>query len=185
MHRPTSGPATNHPLPSQRSEVALSGISTSNLLRRASMPTDSLQLYHPLSLQSLPHSGSGTIGTDPYLYHTSSSRRYDLESAYVGGRSSSVVGNYRRHSGGAGTASFTFPTPASRSVYNPQHQPGYSVADHYNTTYVSSHEEPLAGYGFYSQQQHQQHFSGGHQYRRTPTPTSASESDHDSASDAA
>lgn len=171
VHRPTSGPATTHPLPSQRSGVAHSGVSTGTLLRRASMPTDSLQLYHPLSLQSLPHSGSGTIGTDPY--YTSSSQRNVLENGYVGGRSSSVMGSYGQHSGGTGAAGYTFPTPASMST---QHQPGYSMANQHNPTYMSSHG-PLAGgggHGYYSQQQHQQYYSGGHQDRSTPTPSSGS-----------
>ena len=170
MHRPTSGPATTHPLPSQRSGVAHSGVSTGTLLRRASMPTDSLQLYHPLSLQSLPHSGSGTIGTDPY--YTPSSQRNVLENGYVSGRSSSVIGNYSQHSGGTGATGYTFPTPASMSTQ--QQQSGYSMGSQHNPTYLSSHGPLPAGgsHGYYTQQQ--QYFPGGHQDRSTPTPSSGS-----------
>ena len=180
VHRPTyaSSPATTHTLPSQCSGVAHSGVSTGTLLRRASMPTDSLQLYHPLSLQSLPHSGSDTIGTDPY--YTFSSQRKVLENGYVGERSSPVMGNYGRgqHSGETGAAGYTFPTPVSMSTH---HQPGYSMANHHNPTYTSSHG-PLAGsggHGYHSQQQHQQYFSESHQDRSTPTPSSGSGSGND------
>ncbi|KAH9012963.1 hypothetical protein EDB83DRAFT_1017591 [Lactarius deliciosus] len=169
VHRPSSGPATTHPLPSQRSGVAHSGVSTGTLLRRASMPTDSLQLYHPLSLQSIPHSGSGPIGSDPY--YTPSSQRNVLENGYGSGRSSSVMGNYPQQ-GGTG-AGYTFPTPASMSTH---HQPGYSINNQHNPTYMSSHG-PVpggGGHGYYTQQQHQQYFSGSHQDRGTPTPSSGS-----------
>ncbi|KIL67926.1 hypothetical protein M378DRAFT_159156 [Amanita muscaria Koide BX008] len=52
-HRTASGPTTTAPFPP-------SGRGLSNLLdpmgRRASMPADTLQLYHPMTLQSLPNS---------------------------------------------------------------------------------------------------------------------------------
>jgi len=164
VHRPSSGPATTHPLPSQR--ATHSGVSTSTLLRRASMPTDSLQLYHPLSLQSISHTGSGPIGSEPY--YTPSSQRNILENGYGGGRSS-MIGNYTQHSGGTG-AGYTFPTPASISSH------GYAMGNQHSPSYVSSHG-PLSssgGHGYYNQQQHQQYFPGSHQDRGTPTPSSGS-----------
>ncbi|KDQ62248.1 hypothetical protein JAAARDRAFT_453085 [Jaapia argillacea MUCL 33604] len=64
--RAASNPSTSHPY-----STARSGSSTSALMqaggRRASVPTDSLQLYHPMSLQSLP-----ATHTSDYL--TSSAR---------------------------------------------------------------------------------------------------------------
>ncbi|KAJ7725351.1 hypothetical protein B0H16DRAFT_281865 [Mycena metata] len=52
-HRAASGPTTNAPYPPQGGRSAsLGGILDA---RRASLPTDSLQLYHPMTLQSLPH----------------------------------------------------------------------------------------------------------------------------------
>jgi hypothetical protein len=96
-----SGPATTHPLPSQRGH---SGVSTSTLIRRASMPTDSLQLYHPLSLQSISHTGSGPLSADPY--YAPSNQRNVLENGYGGGRSS-MLGNYTQQSGGASVATLS------------------------------------------------------------------------------
>ncbi|KAI0259787.1 hypothetical protein BC834DRAFT_595670 [Gloeopeniophorella convolvens] len=172
VHRPSSGPATTHPLPSQRSGATHSGVSTSTLLRRASMPTDSLQLYHPLSLQSISHSSSGSINSDPY-YPSSSQRSLLLENGY-GGRSSSMMGSYAPHSGGTGSG-YTFPTPTSISSHQ---QPVYGVGNQHSSSYMSSHG-PLSGnsgHGYYPQQhqQHQQYLSGTHQDRGTPTPSSGS-----------
>jgi hypothetical protein len=166
VHRPSTGPATTHPLPSQRGATH-SGVSTGTLLRRASMPTDSLQLYHPLSLQSISHTGSGPIGSDPY--YAPSTQRSVLENGYGGGRSTSMIGNYAQHSGGAG-AGYTFPTPASISSH------GYAMGNQHAPSYMSSHGpmSSSSGHGYYTQQQHQQYFSGSHQDRGTPTPSSGS-----------
>ncbi|KAH9969454.1 hypothetical protein BC827DRAFT_1159997 [Russula dissimulans] len=168
VHRPSSGPATTHPLPSQRSGVTHSGVSTGTLLRRASMPTDSLQLYHPLSLQSISHTGSGPLSSDPY--YAPSSQRSAIENGYSGGRSSSLLGNYTQQSGGAGTG-YTFPTPASMSSH---HQPEYAMGNQHPPSYISS-QGPLpgsGGHGYYTQQH--QYFSGSHQDRGTSTPSSGS-----------
>jgi len=170
VHRPSSGPATTHPLPSQRSGAAHSGVSTGTLLRRASMPTDSLQLYHPLSLQSISHAPSGPVSSDPY-YPPSSQRNHILENGYGGGRSSSLLGNYAQQPGGAG-AGYTFPTPASLSSH---HQPGYAMGNQHAPSYLSS-QGPLpasGGHGYYTQQQHQ-YYSGSHQDRGTSTPSNGS-----------
>ncbi|KAI0304543.1 hypothetical protein B0F90DRAFT_1667001 [Multifurca ochricompacta] len=143
VHRPSSGPATTHPLPSQRSGTTHSGVSTSTLLRRASMPTDSLQLYHPLSLQSISQSGSGPIGSDPY-YTPSSQQRNVLENGYGGGgRSSSMMGHYTQHSGGA-SAGYTFPTPGSIPSH---HQSGYALGNQHTPSYLSSHGSLPGGGG--------------------------------------
>ncbi|KAI9456146.1 hypothetical protein F5148DRAFT_1277150 [Russula earlei] len=171
VHRPSSGPATTHPLPSQRSGATHSGVSTGTLLRRASMPTDSLQLYHPLSLQSISHAGSGPLSSDPY--YPPSSQRSALENGYGGGRSSSMLGNYAQQSGGAG-AGYTFPTPASMSSHH--HQPEYAIGNQHAPSYISS-QGPLPGsgsHGYYTHTQQHQYFSGGHQDRGTSTPSSGS-----------
>ncbi|KAN0123277.1 hypothetical protein V8E52_002609 [Russula decolorans] len=165
VHRPSSGPATTHPLPSQRSH---SGVSTGTLLRRASMPTDSLQLYHPLSLQSISHAGSGPLSADPYYPPTN--QRNALENGYGGGRSS-MLGSYTQQSGGA-SGGYTFPTPASMSSH---HQPGYAMGNQHTSSYISSQGSlPGSGsHGYYPQQQHQ-YFSGSHQDRGTSTPSAGS-----------
>ncbi|EPQ54713.1 hypothetical protein GLOTRDRAFT_139231 [Gloeophyllum trabeum ATCC 11539] len=50
--RAASNPSTTSPYPASRPSTSSAAILQNG--RRASMPTDSLQLYHPLSLQSLP-----------------------------------------------------------------------------------------------------------------------------------
>jgi hypothetical protein len=137
------------------------------------MPTDSLQLYHPLSLQSISHTGSGPLSSDPY--YPASGQRNALENGYSGGRSSSLLGNYTHQSGGAG-AGYTFPTPASVSSH---HQLAMGN-QHTTPSYISS-QGPLqgsGGHGYYTQpqQQQQQHqyYSGSHQDRGTSTQSSGS-----------
>ncbi|KAJ7242873.1 hypothetical protein B0H12DRAFT_958635, partial [Mycena haematopus] len=52
-HRAASGPTTTAPYPQQGGRGPLNGLMDA---RRASLPgADSLQLYHPMTLQSLPH----------------------------------------------------------------------------------------------------------------------------------
>jgi hypothetical protein len=128
------------------------------------MPTDSLQLYHPLSLQSISHAGSGPLSADPYYAPTS--QRNVLENGYGGGRSS-MLGNYTQQSGGAG-AGYTFPTPASMSSH---HQPGYAMGNQHTPSYISSQGSlPGSGsHGYYAQQH--QYFSSSHQDRGASTPS--------------
>jgi len=131
------------------------------------MPTDSLQLYHPLSLQSISHAGSGPLSADPY--YAPSNQRNVLENGYGGGRSS-MLGNYTQQSGGA-SGGYTFPTPASVSSH---HQPGYAMGNQHTPSYISSQGSLGSGsHGYYAQQQHQ-YFSGSHQDRGTSTPSAGS-----------
>lgn len=61
-HRAASGPTTTAPFPPAGRSLSSAGMLDA---RRASMPTDSLQLYHPLSLQSLPAGHSHHSGDYP------------------------------------------------------------------------------------------------------------------------
>ena len=147
MHRLSSGPTTTHPLASQRSGGTHSGVSTATLLRRASMPPDSLQLYHPLALQSISHAPSGPVSSDPY--YPPSGQRNILENGYSGGRSSSMWGNYAQQPGEP--SCYTFPTPV------------YAMGNQHAPSNISS-QGPFpggGGHGYYAQQQQQhQYFSG-------------------------
>jgi len=68
-HRAASGPTTTTPFPpSGRS--ASSGAMMDSMSRRASMPSDNLQLYQPLSLQSLPHGGHHHNTSSEYVGST-------------------------------------------------------------------------------------------------------------------
>ncbi|KAF8158237.1 hypothetical protein B0H34DRAFT_797647 [Crassisporium funariophilum] len=58
-HRAASGPTTTAPFPPTGRSTSLSGL-LDPIGRRASMPAaDALQLYHPMSLQSMPNSPNG------------------------------------------------------------------------------------------------------------------------------
>ncbi|KAF5318255.1 hypothetical protein D9611_014686 [Ephemerocybe angulata] len=62
-HRAASGPTTTAPFPPPGRSASLSGLLDNS--RRSSMPTqDSLQLYHPMSLQSMPNTPSGHHASD-------------------------------------------------------------------------------------------------------------------------
>ncbi|KAI0051078.1 hypothetical protein FA95DRAFT_1554889 [Auriscalpium vulgare] len=166
VHRPSSGPATTHPLPTQAQRLH-PGVSSSTLLRRASMPTDSLQLYHPLSLQSIPHAGGGALAAD--YYTAPGQRSVLLGSGYSQGRSQSY-GGYPAQ--GAG---YSFPTPAahhqqSSSGYLPNMQMGAHNGAYAQQQQQLSHGNG-AGQGFY-QQSH--YGAGAHQEREHNTPTPAS-----------
>ncbi|KAJ7808869.1 hypothetical protein B0H14DRAFT_3481931 [Mycena olivaceomarginata] len=67
-HRAASGPTTTAPYPPQGGRGSLNGLLDA---RRASLPgADSLQLYHPMTLQSLPHHNHGHAPHHPHhAYH--------------------------------------------------------------------------------------------------------------------
>ncbi|KAJ8080859.1 Homeobox protein tos8 [Marasmius tenuissimus] len=52
--RPSTNPTTTAPFPPTSRSASLSGLLDHPMSRRASLPADSLHLYHPLSLQSMP-----------------------------------------------------------------------------------------------------------------------------------
>ncbi|KAH9480554.1 Septation initiation network scaffold protein cdc11 [Psilocybe cubensis] len=86
-HRAASGPTTTAPFPPSGRSASLSGL-LDPMGRRASMPAaDALQLYHPMTLQSMPNSPNG--------HHHSS----DYSSRHMMGMSSS---RSTHHLGGGG-----------------------------------------------------------------------------------
>jgi hypothetical protein len=65
-HRAASGPTTTAPFPPSGRSASLSGL-LDPIGRRASMPAaDALQLYHPMTLQSMPNSPSGHHHSSDY-----------------------------------------------------------------------------------------------------------------------
>jgi hypothetical protein len=91
-HRAASGPTTTAPFPpSGRS--SLNGL-MDPIGRRASMPSaDALQLYHPMSLQSMPNSPAGH-------HHHPHSTHHDQHSKY-----NDYIGGPARHMMGPGASS--------------------------------------------------------------------------------
>lgn len=59
-HRAASGPTTTAPFPPSSRSASLSGL-LDPISRRSSMPTDTLQLYHPMTLQSMPSSHHSSL----------------------------------------------------------------------------------------------------------------------------
>ncbi|VDC04603.1 unnamed protein product [Peniophora sp. CBMAI 1063] len=112
VHRAQSNPATTTPLggpPITRAPPPQpSGLSTTALLRRASMPTDGLNLFHPMSLQSLPSSHGAS--TDPYYHPGRGPLMYASRGSYSG-----PSGPAYTVSSSGGVAGYSFPSSHSQS----------------------------------------------------------------------
>jgi hypothetical protein len=126
--------------------------------RRASMPTENLQLYHPLSLQSLPHGHHHNLSPE---YVGSTRHMLGLppvqRASYSG--PSSAGGLYVPSSASMGHSYSTAPMSAPpglapnpfhgsshQSLYSSQHHhgsvsPGYIPSPHSGSTRLSAHQE--------------------------------------------
>jgi len=157
-HRAASGPTTTTPFPPS-SRSASSGSMMDTMGRRASMPSENLQLYHPLSLQSLPHShhhnlspeyvGSTRhmLGLPPvqrasYGGHSSASSLYVPSSTNMGSSYSSTA----PMSAPPGLAPNPFHGASHPPLYSPQHHhgsvsPGYMHSPHSGSSRLSAHQE--------------------------------------------
>ena len=138
-HRAAAGPQTNLPYAHGRPSILETG-------RRASMPADSLTLYHPLSLQSLPdynslsstrhmvgmarsmsssHATVGSLssshGHHPYSLDGGSSYGHRLSYGSGGGGGSTLHPSSHVGGGGSSGAYLGVPlsAPASMSTPNP------------------------------------------------------------------
>jgi len=142
-HRAAQGPTTNSPYATQ---VGRSVLDTG---RRASMPTDSLALYHPMSLQSLPDyassstrhlvgmtrsmsSGHASVGS---LSAAAGHHPYGMESSYS--RPSLYGGSTLHPSAHAGSGSSSYlgvPLSAPASMSNPNPFLGNSQSHQYSNS---------------------------------------------------
>ncbi|KDR82632.1 hypothetical protein GALMADRAFT_220619 [Galerina marginata CBS 339.88] len=96
-HRAASGPTTTAPFPPTGRSTSLSGL-LDPIGRRASMPAaDALQLYHPMTLQSMPNSPSGHHHSSEY----GSRHMLSMSSSRSGGHHLSGLSEYGqgRHMG--------------------------------------------------------------------------------------
>ncbi|KAF9235185.1 hypothetical protein BU15DRAFT_51690 [Melanogaster broomeanus] len=103
-HRAASGPTTSAPYPPP-TRITPATTMLDPASRRASMPADGLQLYHPMSLQSIPSSnqshahsaGADYVGSNRHLLGMSqrSSHQYNGSS---GGGSNGMEFSQNRHS---------------------------------------------------------------------------------------
>ncbi|EGN98118.1 hypothetical protein SERLA73DRAFT_169172 [Serpula lacrymans var. lacrymans S7.3] len=153
-HRAASGPTTSAPYPpSARAGPVPSMLDP--IARRASIPTDSLQLYHPMSLQSIPssqghHHSSSDFGSTRHLLGIPSTRS-------------------SQHYGGGGGISSSGGLDYSQSRLGMSYVPGqghHSGSTAQSTQYLSSgvpmsappslSSNPFASHNIHGQQ-HQQH----------------------------
>ncbi|KZV76235.1 hypothetical protein PENSPDRAFT_475583 [Peniophora sp. CONT] len=188
VHRAQSNPATTTPLggpPTTRAPPPQpTGLSTTALLRRASMPTDGLNLFHPMSLQSLPSSHGAS--TDPYYHPARGQLMYASRGSYSGPSGPAYTVSSSAASGGVAGYSFPashttsyaqasgMPAPGGSSAgYAPQYagpgQPGGGALGLH-----AGHSGPA----LYAQSQHHQYAAAiprvssadGHTSQTSPSP---------------
>ncbi|PPQ66620.1 hypothetical protein CVT26_009381, partial [Gymnopilus dilepis] len=125
-HRAASGPTTTAPFPPSGRSSSLSGL-LDPIGRRASMPAaDALQLYHPMTLQSMPNTPGGA-------HHHSSS---DYGSRHMLGMSSSRSNHHMSGlseyggGGGGGRHMGLYVPTSSQGTHTSGHTPssGYSMS---------------------------------------------------------
>ncbi|KAF4617396.1 hypothetical protein D9613_006010 [Agrocybe pediades] len=112
-HRAASGPTTTAPFPPSGRSGSLSGL-LDPIGRRASMPSaDTLQLYHPMTLQSMPNSPNGhhhghhsdytsRHGQHGHIVGMSSSRSSHLGGVNDYGSSGRQMGMYQQSTNSSG-----------------------------------------------------------------------------------
>jgi len=154
-HRAASGPTTTTPFPPSGRNA-----SSANMMdRRASMPSDNLQLYHPLSLQSLPHNHHHNLSPEyvgstrhmlglPPVQRASYSGPSSTGSLYVP-TSASLAQSYSSAAPMSAPPSLA-PNPfhggSNQPLYSPQHHqgsvsPGYLPSSHSGSSRLSAHQE--------------------------------------------
>ncbi|KII86569.1 hypothetical protein PLICRDRAFT_30848 [Plicaturopsis crispa FD-325 SS-3] len=164
-HRPSSGPTTSAPYPPSVRQSALSlsassvgaGMGAGDMYaapRRASMPVDSLQLYHPASLQSAHGSLHGGLGGGGG--YDSGARSYDPSTRVRGGLySSGRMGSlrtstaHRQYFPDIMSAPPTAPTNNPFSTHHLQHGTGQMQQQHQHNT---GHGQQQQGYAQQQQQ---------------------------------
>jgi len=157
-HRAASGPTTTTPFPPS-SRSASSGGMVEPISRRASMPSENLQLYHPLSLQSLPHGHHHNNLSPEYVGSTrhmlnvqrasysgpsGTGTMYVPSSTGIGQSYSSAAGM----SGPPGLGGHSYHGASHPSVYSQHHHhhhgsvsPGYMHSPHSGSTRLPAHQE--------------------------------------------
>lgn len=157
-HRAASGPTTTTPFPPS-SRNASSGGMIDSMTRRASMPSENLQLYQPLSLQSLPHGHHHNISTE----YVGSTRHMlglpPVQRASYSGPSSTTGGMYVPSSANMGQ-SYSSAAPMSAP-------PGLAP-----NSYLNGSQPPLYSSQQQQQQQHHHHHHGSASPGYLPSPHS-------------
>ncbi|TFK70383.1 hypothetical protein BDN72DRAFT_839098 [Pluteus cervinus] len=160
-HRAASGPTTTAPFPPTGRSASLSGL-LDHSTRRSSMPgADSLQLYHPMTLQSMPGTPAG------HHHHGGSD--------YVGpGRHMLSIPPVRTHMG----SGLDYNSNRHMGLYNPSqapHSAGPTPSSHYMSSDPLSAPPTLPTNPFSHHSPQQSHHSGANLYPTfNPSPRQAS-----------
>ncbi|KAH7885134.1 hypothetical protein F5I97DRAFT_1928558 [Phlebopus sp. FC_14] len=194
-HRAASGPTTSAPYPSSTRTVPPTTM-LDPLARRASVPADTLQLYHPMSLQSIPSSNQSHSHPPSTDYVGSSRHLLGLQprsSPQYNGSS----GGSTAPGGGSGGSALDYGQNRMALPYNvgaghSHHSGSTSHSGHYLPSGVpmsapaSLSPNPFASHnlnGHHHQQQHhpqsmyssQHHHTHHHQSPYLPSPSHGSE----------
>lgn len=154
-HRAAAGPTTTAPFPSSTRPQPLTMLDHP---RRTSMPgADGLQLYHPLTLQSLPstpnhhHPGSDYVGSNRHLGLPPSNRSSHM-----------------------GLGALDFGSSRHMGIYSPGHAPHSagptSSSNHYISSDVPLSAPPLGTNPFPSHPPHQSHSNANLYPTFNPSP---------------
>ncbi|KAF8654613.1 hypothetical protein AX16_003525 [Volvariella volvacea WC 439] len=179
-HRAAAGPTTTAPFPSTGRSTSISGL-LDHSGRRSSMPNaDSLQLYHPMTLQSLPntpgrvdyhHSNPDYIGSRHLIgMPPARSSQMSPGNNLDFGASRLYVPSQASHPAGPTSSSHYMPSdvplsappvlPPNPFSSHPTHQPHHPGGNLYPTF----HSPRLSGQSTQSQDQPQQYFNDGHSH---------------------
>ncbi|KAI9568325.1 hypothetical protein HD554DRAFT_758337 [Boletus coccyginus] len=170
-HRAASGPTTSAPYPPTTRTTPATTPMLEPLSRRTSIPQEPLQLYHPMSLQSIPSSNHAPSPSTDYV----GSNRHlvgmpQRSSQYHGGpsgldipqsrHSMAYVQGQGHHSGNGGQAAHYIPSGVPLSA-----TPSLSASPFASHTLGNHHHH---GQSLYSSQHH-------HSSSFLPSPTQGSE----------
>ncbi|KAF9220489.1 hypothetical protein BS17DRAFT_769289 [Gyrodon lividus] len=154
-HRAASGPTTSAPYPPPATRITPTTTMLDPVSRRASMPADSLQLYHPMSLQSIPPS-------TPSHAH-SAGAEYAGSNRHLLGMPQRSSHQYNSSSGaGGGSSGLDFPQNRLALPYVPghgHHSGGGSQSGHYLASGV-----PMSAPASLSPNPFASHNLGGHHH---------------------
>ncbi|KAF8839553.1 hypothetical protein BDN67DRAFT_749850 [Paxillus ammoniavirescens] len=170
-HRAASGPTTSAPYPPPATRITPTTTMLDSVSRRASLPADSLQLYHPMSLQSIPSSNQ--------------SHAHSAGTEYVGS-SRHILGMSQRSShhyngtGGGGSSGLDFSQNRLSLPYVPgqgHHSGGGSQSGHYLASGVpmsapaSLSPNPFASHNLGGHQHHTQSMYSSHHHQSSLSPS--------------
>ncbi|KIJ14925.1 hypothetical protein PAXINDRAFT_163161 [Paxillus involutus ATCC 200175] len=170
-HRAASGPTTSAPYPPPATRITATTTMLDSVSRRASLPADSLQLYHPMSLQSIPSSNQ--------------SHAHSAGTEYVGS-SRHILGMSQRSShqyngtGGGGSSGLDFSQNRLSLPYVPgqgHHSGGGSQSGHYLASGVpmsapaSLSPNPFASHNLGGHHHHTQSMYSSHHHQSSLSPS--------------